>query len=129
MTLAELIVKAWGNSMENSGMDMGDCEMTAREIDDTAQCDGGKCGIGGYCNDCPVLQAICESVGAPAGIVTARSIGWQSDIRRVISALEPEDWCGNERMIDVLSLALAQASAELTALRERIEELEAELYE
>lgn len=32
-----------------------------------AQCDGGKCGIGGYCEQCPAARAPADSVTAPAG--------------------------------------------------------------
>ena len=31
-----------------------------------AQCDGGKCGIGGYCDDCPTAQADTQPSPAPA---------------------------------------------------------------
>ena len=33
---------------------------------------------------------------------------WKSDVQKVRDALEPEDWCGDERMIDVLDRALTK---------------------
>lgn len=34
--------------------------------------------------------------------------GWKANVQKVRDALDPEDWCGDERMIDVLDRALAQ---------------------
>lgn len=39
-----------------------------------AQCDGGKCGIGGYCDDCPTPQA--DSQPAPVEVVDAMAQQW-----------------------------------------------------
>ena len=35
-------------------------------------------------------------------------VAWMADVQKVRDALDPEDWCGDERMIDVLDRALAQ---------------------
>ncbi len=34
--------------------------------------------------------------------------GWRADVQKVRDSLEPEDWCGDEKMIDVLDRVLAQ---------------------
>ena len=35
---------------------------------------------------------------------------WKADVQKVRDALDPEDWCGDERMIDVLDRALTKGN-------------------
>lgn len=48
------------------------------------------------------VYALCGPFG-----VDEQANDWRADVRKVRDALDPEDWCGDESMLDVLNRALA----------------------
>lgn len=75
-TLAAVASKAVLAAIRAANMQLvqtGDDEfMLVKYKNAEAQCDGGKCGIGGYCEQCPAARAPADSVTAPAGPTDAQ---------------------------------------------------------
>ena len=74
-----------------------------------AQCDGGKCGIGGYCDDCPAPQADSQPAMTPETVYAAIAHGDEEHRAWLLSALRAV-WCGEA--VPPVASPIANAAAD-----------------